>query len=650
MSAGELALTALTGLDTSLKGIGYASNATLKTVKAIKAAQLAEKLKGASAIKKIAIKYGFPIAREALENGAFAALLAAKNEKATTEEIVKSAESGALFGALFTAGAIVVGKGLAKASSKFSGAYNAARKKIETVANKDKILKNTTQIQKTLSYIGEEGSFKQKLAKKTLKGIQFLDKLKMRFLDRFSPLERIEKSILDIKGVPLAEEEKIYRNVRLLSSVADNKAEVLVKNYSQQLKKYDDIVLDKARAYLTQLDLIDRKRLGQKVAGDQSLEQLKKGLIKIIDEIGDTDMRKVATIRSLNRKFNIDLLNQRVDAGLITSELRESLIKTHPNYIPHNVILDIDERNIRAISNSLNVAKTDIMKSVGSTKNIKDPFAATIGRTPIATRTIEKNKLLNNIIEAQEKYNVLPGAKGLVTAKQVKRRVEIFSELRNLKAELKIQVKSLRASKKMDRTTASKISSLQKELLKIEKQFGDEFSRFLMQGEKVTKTLPKRQIIKGVGKLPDNLKIIGDKIKKYKTFKALMDSSDGIALEKLYESGFLERAGFKDATFKKGKKEIVSTGIKQFYNFVKKPFKELPIRESKTILKGNIDKLIKLTAGREKIKLQKEILENVDLLSSKDAVRFFTEVTDNIKATRKNLWLESQSLKKLRVE
>jgi len=166
------------------------------------------------------------------------------------------------------------------------------------------------------------------------------------------------------------------------------------------------------------IDFIDRARLGQKVPGGQSLDDLVLGLKQLAKEIGPDDMVKVAKVRQLTQAYQNNLLKMRVDAGLISKETLAILKKTHPNYIPHNVIMDLDERVVKGLSQSLNVPKTDIMKAVGSAKNIKDPISATIQRTQIATRTIEKNKLLNNLVSVQEQSGMFPGMKLMYTGTQ----------------------------------------------------------------------------------------------------------------------------------------------------------------------------------------------------------------------------------------
>jgi len=227
-----------------------------------------------------------------------------------------------------------------------------------------------------------------------------------------------------------------------------------------------------------------------------------------------------------------------------------------------------------------------------------------------------------------------------------KRAKEIGQRLITLRKELRDALGKLRISMRANRQVLSLINQVENQMSSLEATFGDEFTAFMREGEIVEKVIPERRIIKGVGKLPENLKIIGDEVRKFKTFKEMMKSDTGIELEKLYEQGILERAGFKDATFIKGEKEITTTGLKQFFNFVKKPYKFKPEKQVQQELKGNIDKLIKTTKTRERLALQREILKDIDIISVADSLRFLESVINDLREERGSLWLELKELRK----
>jgi len=374
----------------------------------VKAVSQAQKI---GKIKKI-FRLAKPVAREATIGAGFYGLTEAQKEEATVDDIVKAMEKGALIAGSITAGAQTLGVGI-RAFQRYvkpalSKKWQGLLVKLEKVATTPP-QKGKSQIDKTLSYIGEPK--RQKLARGALRILQAPSKMKMRLIDRYSPLQQIERRIEVLLGRPLKENEKIYRDARLARSVANARAERFVDDYLRKLSAYDDEALRYAKAYMTQLDFIDRAKLGQTVPGGQSLDDLLVGLQRMFKEIPEEKVPQVIQIKALTRSYHKKLLQERVEAGLISKELMETLLRTHPNYIPHNVLNAIDEKAVMGVADSLNVSKTDVMKAVGSLKNIQDPYLATIQRTPIATWTIEKNKLLNNFIGAQEKYNLFPGMK-----------------------------------------------------------------------------------------------------------------------------------------------------------------------------------------------------------------------------------------------
>jgi len=441
-SSAELGLLASLGYKSFLPTGKLVAGGGLKTTtqlyRAGKAARLAGKLKGAGLGKRIAMKWAMPALKEAGIGAAFFGATKAREKDAEVEDIIKSAKTGAIFGAGISVGAKVAGVGIGAASKyikpKVGSWWQKAMTGLEKIAaGVPKAGKGKSQLELTLSYIGEKPTFKQRIARGVLGGIQEVRKFKMRLIDRFDPLLRAEQRIAQATGRPLKEAEKVYRNARLIQSVADGKAEKLAVDYMNNINRYNKNIQNKATAWMSQLDFIDRAKLGQAVPGNQSLDDLVSGLKKLVKEIGPDDIKNVTKITEITHQYNDKLLQMRVDAGLISKGFANVLRKTHPNYIPHNVLLGIDEKVAQGLSQSFNVPKTDIMKAVGSAKNIKNPIVATVQRTPIATRVIEKNKLLTGLTNAQKQYNIFPGMKELAP---VKTRITVRTTLKSGKTKL----------------------------------------------------------------------------------------------------------------------------------------------------------------------------------------------------------------------
>jgi hypothetical protein len=266
------------------------------------------------------------------------------------------------------------------------------------------------------------------------------------------------------------------------------------------------------------------------------------------------------------------------------------------------------------------------------------------------TKDVENAKLFRATAKAfgtdvaQEGFKQLPKTARFTTTTGAK--VDILTGIKKVNQEIKPALKNLKKTFKADRETLSLIKSIEKSIGDLSVKRADELTKFFQEGSAVWKTREATQIIKGVGKLPDNLRKIGDDVKKFKTFDEMIKSDVGIKLEKLYQEGVLERAGFKDAIFKKGDKEIKTTGLKQFFNFVKKPFKALPEKEALRVQAGSIPKVIQLQKQIEKLAPKAAKLRSIDKRSIDDAYRYL-EDTLNTLGGRKEALKEELGILKL---
>jgi len=521
-SGASLALLAATGFKPSgagLKSLQLAKGQKLKS--ALKFARLqkqlatAEKLKGAGIAKKALYKVAKPVAKEAAIGAGFFGASKASERDAEVNDIIKAAGTGALVSGGLTAGMIGLGAGIqgfqSKVAPKISERWGKLTEGLEKVARGEtaKVKPGAaplTQVQKTLQYIGEKPvTMKQKTAKAAIWGIEQARKVQTRLFDRFSPAARIQKKLERMLGRPLDDNwEKVYRDFRLADAVAEGKSELMLTDLTKRLGKYADIQ-DDWLAYMSQLDFYDRAKLGYKVPGDQSIDDIVAGLRKMSEEIGPAKMKRVDEVRNVMKSFNERMLNMRREAGLISEAEVLALNKAHPNYIPHDVILDIDDMATQGLAGSLNIPKTDLTKAIGSARNIKNPLEAITARTNIAMRTIERNKILGNLAKVQESYGAIDGMKPLVTAKRVLERRAAFKELAATRMELERIKDSLKLTGKTNKALNSKILEAEKRiedlfnegLAKVIKEGDEELFRFVQREVDDAISLPMAQRFKG---------------------------------------------------------------------------------------------------------------------------------------------------------
>ena len=411
--AGQLALTAALGFKPGLNQLNtsgkLASNATVKTMKGLRAfnktVQAEERIRKYGSTAGKLLNYGINTAKQIAVDapiGAGLFGLQAYGEGKSNADVAKQAAVGAGVMAatpiaLGAAIRTVVGASGLLNRKVIGPAGDALISKLEKVAagSAPKVTA-TDEVAKTLAvYPKRFAGMKQAAAEKTLGFIKAAQDLPAKFTDRFAVIAK-----------KFGYEN--YRDARLASATAEGKAEMALgdmfgtKSKPGSLTPYADIE-DAVKARITKLDFLARAQAGQKTASRETVPQLEAGLQKLTQEAGSNEPRVQEALKVWNN-FHLKMLNERVDAGLISAAARDAMLKKYPNYMPHKVIMDLDEEiaNQYIQGSSLNVAKTDIQKAVGSERQLEDPFAAVAGRLPNTYGVIEKNKAISGMVQAQE--------------------------------------------------------------------------------------------------------------------------------------------------------------------------------------------------------------------------------------------------------
>jgi hypothetical protein len=614
------------------------SKAAVKLVKNIgKNAVATEKIsniaQASSNLSKAFIKYGKPVIKEGIIGGAFNASLKARETDSTVKDIINAGLSGAaIFGGI-TGAVSGLGYGIGKAKQAFgpilSSKYSSLLEKSKTIVAGTKPVsdKSKSAVDNALQYIGESPSTTKQIAAKTILGVQnVVEKFQNKIVDRYFPAYRVQKTLEKTLGRPLTESEKIFYKFRLTDATAEQVAEYKNKVLANKLQPFDDIKREYV-AYLSQLDLIERAKLGQEVAGGRSQNDLLAGLIKMTKEIGPENMKRVEEIRTLVNNFNRDLLYERMTAGLVDKQQVNAMLSAHPNYLPHSVLVDIDDLITNRVASSLNVAQTDIKKAIGSARNIENPISAMFTRTEIAQTLIERNKTLTDFVKVIEgNPGLLPGARALQTAENVTKKRTILNELKTLKQSLDKQLIELKVSKIADKKVVAKIEETISEINNYEKDVASGLSEFFNEGTISKKFIPGKVNIKITPSRLNSLELFARKTNN------LQDFSKDASVLKSFTSGELERAGY--------------TSIEDFYIKARQPLNITKSKIADTVAKSNLPKIIKGQSKIEQLKDDLTVLKNINKTSTQDSIKYLDNIINNIKATRKDLYLEALSLSK----
>ena len=252
------------------------------------------------------------------------------------------------------------------------------------------------------------------------------------------------------------------------------------------------------------------------------------------------------------------------------------------------------------------------------------------------TKDVENAKLFRTTAQhlgsdiAQEGFKQLPQTRRLVTTGGIQ--ADIMKNVGEVNAKLKPSFKALKQTFKGDKRVLSEIRRAEKTMESMSKMRAEEFIKFFQEGQKVSKKFPVSKTIRGVGKLPEHLNILGNKVKGFKTLDDVMKSDVGMELEKLYESGVLERSGFKT--------------INDFFDFVKNPFKKVAETTRETIISNKVVKLKNLISSLKKKKSIEEVSNAIAKFAKGKELSFtkaLQKITD-VPRIGKNISLDLQKI------
>jgi len=544
-SSAELALT-LTG--------GSAIKALSGGYKALKTGQIATKTQMATQVfndltKTYKAKQALSTASKAaktlnvaksiigsgVEGAAYGALSEqAINKNATLESTAKSAAITGAFGAGLNIAGRGIGAGLELSEKKINPAtrkaYNFFKTKLDDYASGK--VKSNTAYDEILNTVEKEKSISQKVAQKTVDILEGGERNIAKFLDRYSPIKKMEELTWKAKGLPLEDKEQIYTQVRLLNGKVDSLTEKEIGSFTQKINtiiKNDKILKQDSIVYLKALDDLDRANKGQllEVVNGKSqkvtIEKAEQRLMEIQAKfVNEGKLESLESIRKIWNDYTGDELVKMKNAGLISDAEIVAMKEAHPNYIPHKVLFDTQEKSY--LKASLNVNETGFKKALGSIRDIKDPYDALGARTQLLNRKIKQNELLKNIVDSAKTYEI-DGFRPIQTAENVKNKKQLLSQLKD-KTELKKQLSLLKFDKKLDSKLSSEITSLKKEAV-------SEYNKIARNIDVNAEEIPE-ELIKDFNKFNSTIDKIENKLEGSNLSKDLIsDLKDNISNIKL---------------------------------------------------------------------------------------------------------------------
>jgi len=666
--AGKLALTTLSAGRIVFKAPGLTGTlaaGTSKAAIALKGARAAQQFKKA---ETFAGKIGMRLVKTAKDfsGGALFGGAEAISRNEDPREVFKEAVQLGTFTALLPPALGVVAKGVGKLTGligskilKPLGIKTVESLKKAATPSYLKNLKGAKNIsQKTLARTTRNTSFTQKAATVALKAIQSTKELPTKFVDRFFAMNKIDNALVQA-GVP----DAAVMNMRFRMTIpkADERASFMLDDLfgvtkpadrkiaqemglpvleSGSLKQFKPI-REHVEARLHILDDIDRVKLNNttpqggviKNAEHKAkvLADLNKELKQQVDFAVDAGIEeKIQTARKIMGEYNDNLLKMRLESGLISEETYNVLQKTHPDYIPHNVVKKIDDEIFDTFyqSGSLN-PQSDIYKAVGSKRLIDPAYHATADRTVIAVRNIEKNNTVRGLVEAQEAYGMVPGMKPIQTAERIIARRKYIGQMKALRIELNTYKKDLSSTKKFDRSAQSKINGMIDDLDKTEKKIVDELNDFFQAGTEVTEV---SGVQKTIPKIPTKFSTFEAKAKNVSKKEFIKSNT----LLKELEEGTLERSGFSSR--------------EEFWDVANAGIVETGGTETVKKLKGSLGKIAKLGKEKERLGVATEETIAFTKKSIDDRISFLDKNIKEIGEERSSVYQKILELSKKKTE
>lgn len=291
----------------------------------------------------------------------------------------------------------------------------------------------------------------------------FKREVKTKLVDSASPMEDVlrywEKEHPDQKPINSltrteALTDRIDKSLRSVYMAAEFIKENGLEGVVKSLKSIKD--LDTLDQYLTAKHAPEREALSKTTGRELDLDN------KFIQAKAQEFEPHAKIVQDYAQK----LLDYSVDAGLVSSNAALELKQRYPNYVPLNRVfneLEVVPSNFKPKGPASIGKQTVVQKAVGSSREIESPIASLMEKTADAFMQGERNKTAQYLTELETLEGNPFGLKPLRTAENVNKRINLYSELKELKP-IKIAVENILA------TQGKQVRKLQFEINSLEKQ------------------------------------------------------------------------------------------------------------------------------------------------------------------------------------
>jgi len=299
----------------------------------------------------------------------------------------------------------------------------------------------------------------QKVAGFTAKQIDKVGRFYQNMFDRYKPLQSFGW--------------EPYLKARLNDAQSAGEAELAAKEFSNKfINKYDS-VMPEVKDRIMLMDRIDRAKRGDLSLVKRSVDELESAQGQHVGRMQDEGKEQMIqeAVDTWN-DFNKQRLSELHEAGFLSDVEYAKIVDAHPNYVPHNVVIQaMDDSYAKfGVSGSL-MPKKPIQEAVGGEYTMADPFVAYIERLPAHFKAIKNQGVVDAIINAGN-------FTALKTAEKVEARSALLGQMKELKKEANKLKSTLSVDKKYANQIKTKIRGLEKELENSRLEFENIFESY----------------------------------------------------------------------------------------------------------------------------------------------------------------------------
>jgi len=235
---------------------------------------------------------------------------------------------------------------------------------------------------------GTAETFRGKISREPLKKRksfkEVYERVRTQFVDRFAPLERLEK---DVRGGVESAEKSLYKQARLFAGVPEKASLIIEKELKPIIKAVEAKGLDYKDLgdYALAVHAFDVNQAG--LTSGFTNQEIK----AVLDKYNKAGL---GTYRKQLVNLSNKLLDELVDANVLSKESVAAMREKWPNYMPLFRLFDDEKVGFaKGLSEAFANVGNPIKKLKGSERKVIDPIESMVKNIYKLTETAEKNRV-----------------------------------------------------------------------------------------------------------------------------------------------------------------------------------------------------------------------------------------------------------------